>query len=183
MSIPGKQALTTFTSSLRDLVRCVKPSQLAHQPAVAGGSQNPQEKPVASPARPLQEGTTQPAPLDTLNKSVPPNNGQQQQNEHTPSLSLYPAGIVSFAMVARGEIGFLISSVAETKGIFRSESGNAGESSEIFLVITWAIMLCTILGPLCVGLLVRRVKRLEKRSAGAQVDGGKRNVLGAWGVA
>ncbi|KAK6824741.1 hypothetical protein PG987_012235 [Apiospora arundinis] len=101
-------------------------------------------------------------------------------------LSLYPPGIVSCAMVARGEIGFLISSVAESKGIFRtSSSSSASEeegASEIFLIITWAIVVCTILGPLCVGLLVRRVKKLEGRSAPGQVEGNKKNVLGVWGV-
>ncbi|KAK8862021.1 Cation/H(+) antiporter 17 [Apiospora arundinis] len=101
-------------------------------------------------------------------------------------LSLYPSGIVSCAMVARGEIGFLISSVAESKGIFRSSSSSSASeeegASEIFLIITWAIVVCTILGPLCVGLLVRRVKKLEGRSAPGQVEGNKKNVLGVWGV-
>lgn len=104
-------------------------------------------------------------------------------------MSRYPAGIVSCAMVARGEIGFLISSVAETKGIFRSSSSSTTsstpgeETSELFLIITWAIFLCTILGPLCVGLLVRRVKRPEGRiHAPGQVEGSRENVLGIWGV-
>ncbi|KAK8204658.1 Sodium/hydrogen exchanger family-domain-containing protein [Phyllosticta capitalensis] len=89
-------------------------------------------------------------------------------------VSLYPAAIIGSAMVARGEIGFLISSVAQSKGIF---------SDEIFLVATWAIMLCTIIGPLAVGLLVRRVKKLQLRKgrADGRVEGG-RDVLGVWGV-
>lgn len=111
---------------------------------------------------------------------------QKKPDQPGKPLSLYPSGIVSCAMVARGEIGFLISSVAESKGIFRSPSSSTSSSeegaSEIFLIITWAIVLCTILGPLCVGLLVRRVKRLEGRGDPGQVEGSKKNVLGVWGV-
>lgn len=89
--------------------------------------------------------------------------------------SLYPAAILGSAMVARGEIGFLISSIADTNGIFAS-SGSGGDS-DIFLVVTWAIVLCTVLGPLCVGLLVRRGKRLE-----GERESGAGDVLGVWGV-
>jgi hypothetical protein len=91
----------------------------------------------------------------------------------TKPVSLYPASILGLAMVARGEIGFLISSLAESKGIFGEANG------EIFLVVTWAIVLCTIIGPIGVGLLVRRLKRLEKQR---EADGGGRDVLGVWGV-
>jgi hypothetical protein len=109
------------------------------------------------------------------------------KNEKTPGkpLSLYPAGIMSCAMIARGEIGFLISSVAEANGIFQNSSkeSDGDASSDIFLIITWAIVLCTIIGPLCVGLLVRRVKKLEAAHAAAvQVDGSRKDVLGVWGV-
>ena len=38
--------------------------------------------------------------------------------------SLYPASILGCAMVARGEIGFLISAVAESRGIFTSAGGD-----------------------------------------------------------
>ncbi|KAI0021776.1 Sodium/hydrogen exchanger family-domain-containing protein [Xylariomycetidae sp. FL0641] len=94
-------------------------------------------------------------------------------------LSLYPSAIMAFAMVARGEIGFLISSVAESKGIFRRPDESSSEASELFLIVTWAIFLCTIIGPVSVGLLVRRVKKLKKASAASR---GSKNVLGAWGV-
>ncbi|OJD38980.1 sodium hydrogen exchanger family protein [Diplodia corticola] len=96
-------------------------------------------------------------------------------------ISLYPASIVGSAMVARGEIGFLISSVARSRGIFASTLGSSSSGSdEIFLVVTWAIMLCTIIGPLAVGLLVRRVNKLQKNGDNAME--GKRDVLGVWGV-
>jgi hypothetical protein len=81
-------------------------------------------------------------------------------------------------MCARGEIGFLISGVAESQGVFGETSG---EPTDIFLVVTWAIVLCTILGPLAVGLSVRRVKELQARKK-KQHEGAERDVLGVWGV-
>lgn len=77
-------------------------------------------------------------------------------------------------MVARGEIGFLISSLAESNGIFSS-----GGNEQVFLIVTWAIVLCTLIGPVCVGLLVRRVKTLERERVGR---GDGRYVLGVWGL-
>jgi Kef-type K+ transport system membrane component KefB len=92
--------------------------------------------------------------------------------------SLYPASILGFAMVARGEIGFLISAVAESRGIF--SSAGAEGSSELFLIVTWAIMLCTISGPIAVGLLTKRVRRLQEMERGS--SGGREDPLGIWGV-
>ncbi|KAI1097394.1 Sodium/hydrogen exchanger [Jackrogersella minutella] len=94
--------------------------------------------------------------------------------------SIYPASIIGCAMTARGEIGFLISSIAETNKIFTTRS-DTGKSSEIFLIVTWAITLCTILGPLAVGLVVRRVKQLQQgvRKKGRFIRG---DVLGVWGI-
>jgi hypothetical protein len=83
-------------------------------------------------------------------------------------------------MVARGEIGFLISAMAESQGVFRRPDENNLEASELFLIVTWAIFLCTILGPLCTGLIVRRIKKLTKASEASR--GGARNVLGVWGI-
>ncbi|KAJ1326153.1 cation:proton antiporter [Microdochium nivale] len=130
---------------------------------------------------------------------------KKQQSPAKP-VSLYPAAIISSAMTARGEIGFLISAVAESKGIFSSPQARAvagpppsssagGEPSEMFLVATWAIVLCTIVGPLVLGILVRRVKRLEAQRRGggsgegsaadgrpAAADRHQDYVLGAWGI-
>ncbi|KAF7188079.1 High-affinity Na(+)/H(+) antiporter NhaS3 [Pseudocercospora fuligena] len=109
---------------------------------------------------------------------------ERQQNSsrkrpHVPKpISLYPAALLGSAMVARGEIGFLISSVAESDGVFGSD-GEEG-SSELFLVVTWAILLCTLLGPIAVGLMVKRVKRLQERERSKQT--GKDDPLGIWGV-
>lgn len=77
-------------------------------------------------------------------------------------------------MVARGEIGFLISAIAQSNGIFEQD----GARVDIFLVATWAILLCTIIGPVTVGLLTRRVKRL--RNAAKASDNGRNDPLGVW---
>jgi hypothetical protein len=84
-------------------------------------------------------------------------------------------------MCAREEIGFLISGVAESNGIFSSPDDASTDSSDIFLVVTWAIVLCTIIGPLGVGLSVCRVKALQERKD-KQQEGSRRDVLGVWGV-
>ena len=89
--------------------------------------------------------------------------------------SLYPASILGLAMVARGEIGFLVASLAESDGIFAHD--NKG-GSEMYLVVIWAITVCTILGPLCVGALVKRVQALRVLRA----NSGREDPLGIWGV-
>ncbi|KAK9385065.1 Sodium/hydrogen exchanger family-domain-containing protein [Lipomyces mesembrius] len=95
-------------------------------------------------------------------------------------LSLYPASIIGSAMIARGEIGFLISSLAESNGIFGlSKSSSSEGRSEIYLIVTWGILLCTILSPISVGLLVKRVRRLQRK--GRNSDGNS-DPLGIWGV-
>lgn len=114
-----------------------------------------------------------------------PSSGTDRNTSVSPTkpVSLYPASILGLAMVARGEIGFLISSLAETKGVFNT--GEASSESKVFLIATWAIFLCTVIGPLSVGLLVRRVKRLEARAVIATrhgAGGRARDVLGVWGV-
>ncbi|KAK1142018.1 hypothetical protein N8T08_008224 [Aspergillus melleus] len=90
--------------------------------------------------------------------------------------SLYPPSILGLAMVARGEIGYLIASLAESQGIF-SDGASTG-TTESYLVIVWAITLCTLIGPICVGTLVRRVKTLQQK----RVNTGGMDPLGVWGI-
>jgi hypothetical protein len=61
-------------------------------------------------------------------------------------MSLYPAAMLGTSMIALGEIGFLIASLAETTGIFASTNALSESigSSEIYLV-TWAVALCIII--------------------------------------
>lgn len=110
---------------------------------------------------------------DAVNDST---NTAEQHVSKSPSkpLSLYPASILAFAMVSRGEIGFLISSLADSNAIFASDGND-----DIFLIVTWAIVLCTVVGPVGVGLLVKRLKRLKRTK---EQGGGGRDVLGVWGV-
>ncbi|OAR01946.1 hypothetical protein LLEC1_02921 [Akanthomyces lecanii] len=125
-----------------------------------------------------RDGSTSSQALPRSNKSRPTNKNLVPAG--VKPRSIYPAAILGCAMTARGEIGFLISSIAESKGIF-TDGADTGSNSKIFLCVTWAIMLCTIIGPLSVGLLVQRIKKLQRRveKAGGQVQGG---VLGAWGI-
>lgn len=89
--------------------------------------------------------------------------------------SLYPPSILGLAMVARGEVGYLIASLAQSQGIFSKRS--SGKTSDIYLVIIWAISICTLVGPICVGTLVKRVKRLQNDRGNSGPD-----PLGVWGI-
>ncbi|KAI1374393.1 Sodium/hydrogen exchanger [Hypoxylon crocopeplum] len=165
------------------------PSPPKSEAKAAGVSQ---PGPVATDAIELQENNMNredqavlgPSQGELQQPASPSNNHSRSPGTSTPAkpLSLYPAAIVASAMVARGEIGFLISAVAESNGVFRRPSDGDGDgASGLFLIVTWAIVLCTIVGPICVGVLVRRVKKLEGQAASVG-DRGTRNVLGVWGV-
>jgi hypothetical protein len=84
-------------------------------------------------------------------------------------------------MVARGEIGFLISSIAESDGIYKGTENTGSESaSDIFLIVSWAIVLCTVLGPICVGVFVRKIRH-ERASQG--LEGRNEDITcGIWAV-
>ncbi|KAF8848954.1 Sodium/hydrogen exchanger, partial [Acephala macrosclerotiorum] len=72
------------------------------------------------------------------------------------------AMLVGFAMIARGEIGFLIASLSQSSGTLTLKNSSDGQSSggeAIFLVIVWAVVICTITGPVAVGIIVRRQQR------------------------
>lgn len=96
---------------------------------------------------------------------------------------LYASAILGFAMVARGEIGFLISSIAESEGIFSAgKDSRPSAASDLFLIVSWAIVLCTIIGPICVGLCVRQIQS-KMASQGTDKQGEDfDNAWGIWGV-
>ena len=99
--------------------------------------------------------------------------------------SLYPASILGSAMVARGEIGFLVSAIAQSNGIFSSvgpDSSSAEGVQDLFLIVTWAIVLCTVIGPVAVGLIVRRVRRLQSQRKDSVERSGQADPLGIWGL-
>ncbi|KZO94703.1 Sodium/hydrogen exchanger [Calocera viscosa TUFC12733] len=62
------------------------------------------------------------------------------------------AALLGLALVARGEIGILIAQVAHSTG----SGEDAILPDEPFLLAIWATMLCTIVGPIAVGWIVRR---------------------------
>ncbi|PGG97955.1 hypothetical protein GX51_07068 [Blastomyces parvus] len=139
----------------------------------------PSEKPSPEPANAdiQHKLPTDREPTDLSTRAQP----HENRPLSVPSLppkpkSLYPASILSLAMVARGEIGYLIASLAESNGIFGETSG--GASSETYLVVVWAITLCTLVGPISVGTLVRRVKALQMQRANT----GGPDPLGVWGI-
>lgn len=142
---------------------------------------NDKIRPQHDQPQPVQDGQigeVAPQPLNTGQGDSSPSNTFPELEM---PVSLYPGCILGFAMVARGEIGYLISALAESTGIFGGGSDAQHQPSDMFLIVTWAITICTIVGPVCVGLLVNRVNRLETRG-GKGTKGGGRNVLGAWGV-
>ncbi|KIP03344.1 hypothetical protein PHLGIDRAFT_244399 [Phlebiopsis gigantea 11061_1 CR5-6] len=69
--------------------------------------------------------------------------------------STYPALFMGVAMIARGEIGLLIAQLARTQSSSSSDRGLLGD--EVFLVCIWAILLCTLLSPISLGIIVRRL--------------------------
>lgn len=127
--------------------------------------------------------TTDPSGSDSNDKAMPdaPSSSPSPSRQVPPPkpFSLYPAAILGLAMVARGEIGFLISALADSNGIFTSTTVEGSSNDQIFLIVTWAIVICTVVGPVGVGLLVRRVKRLEMLKEQGEAG---RDVLGVWGV-
>ncbi|KAF2715404.1 hypothetical protein K504DRAFT_478576 [Pleomassaria siparia CBS 279.74] len=95
-----------------------------------------------------------------------PGNGASPSLHQSLSLcnphSLQSLLIPVFGMNARDEIGFLNSAVVKPGGVFTS-SRDTGSESSIFLVATWTIVLCTIIGSISVGLSMRRVRALEEK--------------------
>jgi hypothetical protein len=99
--------------------------------------------------------------------------------------SIYPAFILGSAMIARGEIGFLVSAIAQSNGIFdgaRHDPSSDASTQDLFLIVTWAIVLCTVIGPVSVGSIVRRVRRLQSQPNDFTRNSGQADPLGIWGL-
>ncbi|KIX08733.1 uncharacterized protein Z518_03390 [Rhinocladiella mackenziei CBS 650.93] len=145
-----------------------------------------------SPSPPASTPT--PTPTPTAARNPKENRKPKSPRKSLPRPKpLYPASILGCAMVARGEIGFIISALATSNGIFtnqvssNSNTGNGNEekstsiSSDIYLIATWAILLCTVIGPLVLGFLAKRVKKLQSERAQSR-NAGTEDPLGIWGV-
>lgn len=99
----------------------------------------------AQPApQPTKTADTQ-AKKATFPPSKPDNSPRQP--------SLWPvATLLGSAMVARGEISLLIVNVAR-------EASPELMPDELFYLAIWATLLCTIIGPVVVGLIVKQLER------------------------
>lgn len=110
----------------------------------------------------------------------------QQREEVFPGAPHVPALILSLAMVARGEIGFLIASLSSSSGTLTlREAGSivtrsASADPEVFLVIIWAIVLCTIIGPMGVGIVARKLRNLDSEQPDNAAENSHRRILGRW---
>lgn len=107
-----------------------------------------------------------PSPVDT--SQLPPDSeAQTTSSSANPSSehgSFQAALLLSVAMTTRGEIGFLIAAVAQSSGIL--------VPTEIYLIVMWAIVLCTLAGPVGVGIIVRRLGRMPPAR--------RNQILGIW---
>ena len=112
-----------------------------------------------------KKNPSQPGPQNIRLNALPATNPSAETASDA-ELSVGPphstALLVGLAMVARGEIGFLIASLSQSSGTLtfqrRNDLGIASSGEEIFLVIVWAVVICTIVGPLGVGIIVRRLR-------------------------
>lgn len=112
-------------------------------------------------------------------KATPSPTGKSKSFPELPRpKSLYPAAILGCAMVARGEIGFLISAVANSNGVFGPKTDSEVDF-DIFLVVTWAILLCTVIGPITLGCLAKRVRKVQQQDGS---NAGREDPLGVWGL-
>ena len=164
---PGFNSRVTTTADTRES-KAAPDARRAYQSDGKRGSRESEDRlPQSISTQPLNAVISSPPPATapTLNPR-----------------SLYPATIIGTAMMARGEIGFLIAALAESKGRFTSRDEASAEEaggSRIYLVVTWAVVLCTVIGPVSVGLLVRRIKKLQRQR---RELGGGEDPLEIWAV-
>jgi len=102
-----------------------------------------------------------------------------------------PVLLLSFAMVTRGEIGFLIASLSLSSRTLTFSSSNMSSpdvvsdgtlGEDLFLVLIWAVVLCTLVGPIVVGVVVKKIRRLVRANevGGEEMSAVSRS-LGVWG--
>jgi hypothetical protein len=111
----------------------------------------------ARPARNREMASTIPMPPPSTPALSTGNEMTVKKPPHSIAL------LIGFAMIARGEIGFLIASLSQSSGTLTYLRSNhfatQPADQDIFLVISWAVILNTITGPLGVGLIVRQLKQ------------------------
>ena len=101
---------------------------------------------------PADNSSNRAGETDASNSSgstFPPSDSSDKQR--TPSL--WPVTtLLGSAMVARGEISLLIANVAR-------ETSPELMPADLFYLVIWATLVCTILGPVAVGIIVKRMER------------------------
>ena len=109
-----------------------------------------------------------------------------QQQEALQPVPHIPALIISMAMVARGEIGFLIASSSSSLGTLTLQkvgstvTSSAAGDQEVLLVIIWSIVVCTIIGPIGVGIVARKLRSLESQQLDNSPENHRRRTFGRW---
>ncbi|RYP22120.1 hypothetical protein DL765_001879 [Monosporascus sp. GIB2] len=107
-----------YSQALHRVLKPSKHNEISGKILAWASSSKPRSK-ASAPAQPESTQTSASITLANLDRAqiIP----EDQTDTHTTSssmpakpVSLYPSGIISLAMVARGEIGFLISAVAES---------------------------------------------------------------------
>ncbi|KAI0829235.1 hypothetical protein BC628DRAFT_1408747 [Trametes gibbosa] len=96
--------------------------------------------------------------IDADATSLGSNDPIRVPSTHRAATSIPAAAFMGAAMVARGEIGLLIAQLARG-GSEHAPGGSGVEgvlSEEPFLLCIWAILLCTLVGPVALGYFVRR---------------------------
>lgn len=160
VNVKSKSQPNSATSPATELSNLSKPNTQATSSEALSPQQMP--TPVASntntPRRSTPDENQPPTPTEYA--PIPPAPRSTHKN-------FYPALLLGLAMTTRGEIGFLIAAVAQTSSVIGPE--------EVYLVVIWAIMLCTLLGPIGVGIIVKRIERVSNDR------GGRNGVLGGWG--
>jgi len=116
---------------------------------------------ISKPSQPNRPPSTVPTNSPNIVPSISDTTTVTQTYSSKLQSRLYPAILLSLAMTTRGEIGFLISAVGQSSGLLVPEN--------VYLIVQWGIVLCTLGGPIGVGLVVRKIRR------------GKSGLLGSWG--
>ena len=138
---------------LMSLAKCLTGIWISHSPSIFTFIHNPQYQiREIYPSRPSKTDSTVLSPNDAIHHVA----------THKESNPVYPGLLLGMAMTTRGEIGFLIAAVAQSASVISPE--------KVHLVIIWGILLCTLMGPIVVGIIVRRIKKV-----------GREQVLGKWG--
>jgi len=110
------------------------------------------------PEPPPNEISRPPESASAITSNVTPTNIQPRSTDETDrrddipwtSHKLNEVLLVGFAMISRGEIGFLIAGVAQTTNVL--------VPLDLYLVVIWGILICTLIGPICVGVIVRKME-------------------------